>query len=191
MVESSSTSLVDDTTSVGSEPVVFSLDSDGNWVLIKGNGKVVWVSWDISVSTNLNLAGVVWNSSASVSVSTIVWVRRGSDDTLVIVHEPLPGWSHKTTSATEAALFGSNTVNSLLLRKRNWGSIFLDGYFRFKRRHGSESPAGTASTLVLNWSNFTGLGPVDAISHGEHCIVTSDNWSIATLQSLVDVWMSN
>jgi len=78
---------------------------------------------------------------------------------------------HETSTATVSS---SITINDLLLREINWGSIILDSSGGRDSSGSGESPAGTALALVLDWGNFTCVNPIDSRSCWGGCIVGSD-----------------
>jgi len=78
---------------------------------------------------------------------------------------------HETTIAT---ISGSITINDLLLREINWGSIIMNSSGGRDSSGSGESPARTALLLVLDWGNFTCLNPIDFRSCWSGCIVGGD-----------------
>jgi len=65
---------------------------------------------------------------------------------------------HETTGATVSGLIA---IDDLLLGVINWGGVILDGSGGRDSSGSGESPAGTTLTLVLDWSNFATLKPID------------------------------
>jgi hypothetical protein len=150
---------LDDTTSISSELVVFSLNCNGEWSINDGslhlsNGvsDLDEILWDLLNWLALGLAS---------ALRCLVWVISVRDSTLLVDCEVGPGWVVQTTVATIAAALGvGNTINELLLGESHHGTL-LDEVGTFHGSGGGESPAGTAGTLVLDGGDTIVVSPVE------------------------------
>ena len=63
--------------------------------------------------------------------------------------------------ATTAAMGIRDTVDTLLLRKSDWGGVILNSLHGLLHTSCSEGPAWTTSALILDWNHLTAFNPID------------------------------
>ena len=54
-----------------------------------------------------------------------------------------------------------DTVDTLLLRESDWGSVILNSLHGFLHTSCSEGPARATAALILDWIHLTALNPID------------------------------
>jgi len=145
----------EDTTGILLEDSLVGLDGDGNWALVEGGLELVWVlglDGLVSGGTDGSLGFVVF---AGAAIFGNVWVvGLGLEWGSLGVEE---GKGHGTTIAS---MVQPGAVNELGLGE---GDEVSGGneVSTLQGTGGGESPAGTALSLVLDWSNCTSSNPVD------------------------------
>ena len=150
---------VENTALVGLEHQLIGFDSYRDWLLGNSGLQVLdGVGWDLRVRGNIDLTlGLIWGAVTSLLGGTRdVWVVSRELESVVLGVEetgPLPA-----TVASETKGAGSG-----LLVGEGEQLTAGDGMSTLDGASGGEGPAGTASTLVLDWVDGTLGSPVDGV----------------------------
>jgi len=150
---------VEDTTGVHLEDVLVGLDGDGDGGLVNGSLELGdGVSGNVGVAGNLDLLeGLVGLAGTSLAGAGGVGVVRL--ELLSVGLEVVEGVALPATVATVGGLVARD---NLLLREGEEGAS-LEEVSTLDGAGGGESPAGTASSLVLDGVNGTLGSPVDGV----------------------------
>lgn len=174
VVKSSSTSwVVHNTSSVSSEVWVSSSNGDRNWALVdSGNELVNRSGWHLMDGGDVDLSRELGGSASLVR--GLIWIvaLKNLSVLLNVLHTILG----KTTLATVADVIA---VNELLLSELDEVSG-LNSVMTLNVGSGSERPARSAHSLVLNWVDCSLLSPVDGSS-----VVSS--WELGEFAWLVEL----
>lgn len=156
MIEIGSASSGNNTGSVVLESSLIGFDGDRDWTLLKSILKSIdAILWDIFIAGNTSgsfgsrVKAGTFNSFVRVISRSLEWV----------VDNVFKGSVHKTTLACTVL---SRAINKLLLGIVNecvTGNSSSGG----DTSRGGERPAGTALSLVLDWSNHSFLNPIDTV----------------------------
>jgi len=157
VVEVGAAGAVKDTRGVELEALLVGLNGNGDGLCANSGEES-----RLAVGLDVLVAGEGDNGRASLAsaITSSVGVGSLGADTMV-VHDPLEGTVHETTTAA-VVTGGASTVNKLLLRDVGERAL-LDGPSTLNGTSGGEGPAGTALALVLDGGDSTIVAPVPGI----------------------------
>jgi len=189
--------LSDDTVLVELEDTISSVNGDSHRVSLQLRLDRVDAIFDLAPLSDFtdSFVGIMGAFSFFTGSTRSVRIISVSHDTLLFL-EP-PGVAHPATATAPKAvgltkqilvtlIVGQCAIDEMLLRKTHWSCVILTGNVAFESRIGSESPARTAATLLLDRIHISVFDVVNG-----NCIGDEATTAAATTVAAADSTTAN